>query len=241
MSSTEETNGGSLPYVWLLTVVAALGGLLFGFDTAVISGAIGFLTSCFHLDPAFGKGWAAAQRPVGVCRRRRGGRLLQRPPGAQADADPRRVPLLVSAIGTALPRSEAVFVVFRLMAGVAIGAASISSPMYIAEVSPARMRGKMVSVNQLAIVSGILIAYFVNYFIAAYGTAVDRGVVMEQMGSPGDPLTQEAAEAFIARHGRQIDRHRVEKFIFSRTRAFAGAEGRQPRRRQPGGDPQIPH
>src|SRR6266496_1941013 len=70
----------------------------------------------------------------------------------------------VSAIGTAIPRNLIVFVWFRIICGVAVGAASITSPMYIAEISPARIRGRMVSVNQFAIISGMLLVYFANYF-----------------------------------------------------------------------------
>ena len=225
MSSTAEDNGGSLAYVWLLTVVAALGGLLFGFDTAIISGAIGFLTSCFDLDPAFEKGWAAASVLLGCA----AGAAIA---GFLSDRLGRKRMLMLagllffaSALGTALPQTVLVFIVFRIMAGVAIGAASISSPMYIAEVSPARMRGKMVSVNQFAIVSGIVIAYFVNYFIAAYGSSCDRGLAMEQIGSPGAPLTADAAQMFIKRAAPEIGRDDVEAFLFEpvRMRAFVGA------------------
>ncbi|MBN2289385.1 MAG: sugar porter family MFS transporter, partial [Candidatus Glassbacteria bacterium] len=77
---------------------------------------------------------------------------------------------LVSAVGTALPRDITEFIVFRIIGGVGVGAASVASPMYIAEISPARIRGRMVSVNQFAIVSGILVVYFVNYFIAGLGS-----------------------------------------------------------------------
>jgi SP family xylose:H+ symportor-like MFS transporter len=76
---------------------------------------------------------------------------------------------LVSAIGTAIPRTLSEFILFRIIGGMGVGAASMTSPMYIAEISPARFRGRLVSVNQLAIVSGMLVVYFVNYAIAHYG------------------------------------------------------------------------
>jgi len=76
---------------------------------------------------------------------------------------------LVSAVGTALPRDITTFIIFRIVGGVGVGAAAMSSPMYIAEISPARIRGRMVSVNQFAIVTGFLVVYFVNYFIALQG------------------------------------------------------------------------
>jgi MFS family permease len=179
---------GSVGYVYLLACVAALGGLLFGYDTAIISGAIGFLTTCFDLDPAFEKGWAASSVLLGCA----AGAAVA---GALSDRLGRKKMLilagvffLVSALGTALPQSVRVFVVFRIVTGLAIGAASISSPMYIAEISPARMRGKMVSINQFAIVAGILVAYFVNYSIAAHGNSIDRAVVSSSAAEQGAPL-----------------------------------------------------
>jgi len=77
---------------------------------------------------------------------------------------------LASSLGTALPQTLTQLVIFRVLAGVGVGIASMASPMYIAEVSPARFRGRMVSVNQFAIVSGMLVIFFVNYFIARQGS-----------------------------------------------------------------------
>lgn len=77
----------------------------------------------------------------------------------------------VSAVGTAVPQTIATFIIYRILGGLGVGAASITSPMYIAELSPARVRGRMVSVNQFAIVTGFLVVYFVNYFIALQGDA----------------------------------------------------------------------
>lgn len=172
-SPVSDADRGSVAYVLLLTGVAALGGLLFGYDTAVISGAIGFLEQHFQLDPQVWKGWAAASALVGCA-------LGAAMAGFLSDTLGRKKVLLlsallffISAIGTALPRGFQEFVIFRIIGGLGIGAASLTSPMYIAEVAPARLRGRMVSVNQLAIVSGMLIVYFVNYFIAQYGAAVD--------------------------------------------------------------------
>ena len=165
--STPITNGkhGSTGYLVLVCLVAALGGLLFGYDTAVISGAIGFLQAHFGLSAAL-KGWAAASALLGCVL----GCLLA---GVFSDQLGRKKTLvlagvlfLVSAIGTAFPQQFWVFVLFRILGGVGVGVASLASPMYIAEITPARIRGRMVSVNQFAIISGMLIIYFVNYFIA---------------------------------------------------------------------------
>lgn len=159
---------GSIAYLTLVCLVATLGGLLFGYDTAVISGAIGYLQSHFQLSPAE-KGWAASCALVGCFI----GVALA---GELSDRFGRRNTLIVSAIlffvsavGTALPRTLNEFVFYRILGGLGVGAASMTSPMYIAEISPARIRGRMVSINQFAIVFGMLLVYFVNYFIQGCG------------------------------------------------------------------------
>ncbi len=158
-------------YLTRVVLVAALGGLLFGYDTAVIAGAIGFLQTHFDLTPAM-KGWAASSALAGCVL----GVILA---GPISDRFGRRnmlilaaITFLVSAIGTALPRTLTTFVFFRFLGGVGVGAASMTSPMYIAEISPARIRGRMVSVNQFAIISGMLVVYFVNYFITLHGESI---------------------------------------------------------------------
>jgi sugar porter (SP) family MFS transporter len=155
-------------YLTLVCLVATLGGLLFGYDTAVIAGALGFLKTHFELD-SWMAGWTTSSALIGCC-------IGVAVAGTMSDRFGRRrvlllaaVLFLISAIGTALPRTLVQFVVFRMIGGVAVGAASMTSPMYIAEISPARIRGRMISVNQLAIVLGMLVVYFVNYFIASAG------------------------------------------------------------------------
>ncbi len=163
-------DSGSTVYVFLVCIVAALGGLLFGYDTAVISGAIGFLQKHYNLDPQWWTGWAAACTLLGCA-------LGVSLAGIGSDRLGRKkvliisaVLFLVSAVGTALPRNLTEFIIYRIIGGIGVGAASITSPMYIAEISPARIRGRMVSVNQFAIIFGMLVVYFVNYFIATGGT-----------------------------------------------------------------------
>ena len=164
-SATVQTN---LSYLIPICLVATLGGLLFGYDTGVISGAIEFLTARFHLDVVM-KGWASGCVLVGCAT----GVLIV---GPISDRFGRKKALLlaaalflVSAIGTALPRDIWIFILFRWLGGIGIGIASMSTPMYIAEIAPAHLRGRLVSVNQIAIVGGILVVYFVNYFIARCG------------------------------------------------------------------------
>jgi sugar porter (SP) family MFS transporter len=147
---------------------AALGGLLFGFDTAVISGTIPFITKYFNLSDAM-LGWAVSSALVGCVV----GSLSVGKPG---DLFGRRLMLkimallfILSALGTGLSRTLTGFVVFRLIGGLAIGGASVLSPMYISEISPAKYRGRLVAISQLAIVTGILLAFFSNYLLVNTG------------------------------------------------------------------------
>ena len=157
-----------LAYLLPICLVATLGGLLFGYDTGVISGAIEPLTARFHLGD-FMKGWASGCVLAGCA----AGVLLV---GPVSDRFGRRLAMflaaamfLASALGTALADGIGIFILFRIVGGVGIGIASISTPMYIAEITPARMRGRMVAVNQIAIVGGIALTSFINYVIAKSG------------------------------------------------------------------------
>ncbi len=152
-------------YVYFASFVAALGGLLFGYDTAVISGGIGFLKEFFGLNPVQ-EGWAVSSALVGCI-------VGVAASGVLNDAVGRKKVLLlsavlftISAIGSALPKTFTEFVLYRMIGGVGVGAASMTSPLFIAEIAPPAMRGRLVSWNQLAIVFGMLVVYFVNYFIA---------------------------------------------------------------------------
>jgi sugar porter (SP) family MFS transporter len=170
ITSAATTSGGletriNTGYVWLISVVAALGGLLFGYDWVVIGGAKPFFERFFHLTDAAQSGWANSCALVGCLF----GALLA---GALSDRFGRKRLLVLSAamfavtsIGNALAGNFTIFVGWRILGGVAIGLASNLSPMYIAEVAPARMRGRLVSVNQLTIVIGVLLAQLVNWYL----------------------------------------------------------------------------
>ncbi len=162
---------GSIIYVMLVCMVAALGGLLFGYDTGVINGAIGPLEKHFSLDANW-KGWATGCALVGCAIGAAVAGVLSDWVGRKKVLILSAILFFVSAVGTALPKSIAAFIIYRIIGGLGVGAASMSSPMYIAEISPARIRGRMVSVNQFAIVSGFLVVYFVNYFIALQGDEI---------------------------------------------------------------------
>lgn len=165
-----QAHGESVRYLYLPTAVAAIGGLLFGFDTAVINGAIVFLKRQFA--------WSDSQTEIGASSLLLGCVFGASLAAFTSDRFGRKKSLLaaaalftVSSIATALPRNLTEFVIARLVGGVAIGLASTLSPLYIAEISPARIRGLLVSVNQLAIVSGILLSYSVNYGLTGAGPA----------------------------------------------------------------------
>ena len=154
-------------YVWGIAVVAALGGLLFGYDWVVIGGARQFFEVYFHLHSASAVGWANSCALVGCFL----GSLIA---GALADRYGRKPVLLASAvlfaassIFTGWAPTFTAFIVWRIAGGVAIGLSSNVSPLYIAEISPAAHRGRLVSLNQFAIVIGILHAQIMNWLIAA--------------------------------------------------------------------------
>jgi sugar porter (SP) family MFS transporter len=152
----------------MISLVTALGGLLFGFDISVISGTIPFLQDYFSLNEAM-KGWVVSSALLGCI----AGAAFA---GKLGDRWGRKKVLLVtsiffgiSAIGSGFSYSVAAFVFYRILGGLAVGAASMISPMFIAEVSPGHLRGRMVSINQLTIVLGISLAYYSNYFLLSLG------------------------------------------------------------------------
>ena len=154
--------------LYLYVFVAALGGLLFGFDTAVINGALPFFTEYFELTKAM-QGWAVSSALVGCVV----GALAIGKPG---DAFGRRFMLrilavlfFISAIGTGLATNFSVFIVFRIIGGIGVGAASVLSPMYISEIAPPAYRGRLTVTFQLAIVIGLLVAFFSDYLLLNTG------------------------------------------------------------------------
>ncbi|WP_241723016.1 sugar porter family MFS transporter [Raoultella sp. HC6] len=153
-------------YVWTICLVAACGGLLFGYDWVVIGGAKPFYEAYFSITDPAQSGWAMSSALVGCVF----GALAS---GWCADKFGRKIPLIIaaalftlSAWGTALAGSFDLFVAWRIVGGLGIGLASALSPMYIAEISPAAQRGRFVAVNQLTIVIGVLAAQLVNLAIA---------------------------------------------------------------------------
>lgn len=160
-------------YILRISFISALGGYLFGFDFAVISGALPFLKTAFELN-AWWEGFLTGSLALGCII----GCLMA---GQLADRFGRRPGLMLSAlifaissIGMAMAQNLTIFVMMRFMAGIGVGMASMLSPMYIAEISPASMRGRNVAINQLTIVIGILVTNLVNYFLSDNGPDVWR-------------------------------------------------------------------
>jgi sugar porter (SP) family MFS transporter len=153
------------PFVIFAVGIAAIGGLLFGYDTGVISGAILFVTRQFSL--------AAGMEEIVVSAVLAGAVVGSVLGGALSDRFGRRKMIILSgiiftasAVGTALAPTVSWLIAGRAVSGVAIGIASFISPMYIAELAPAQVRGALVAVNMLAITSGIVIAYLVDYALS---------------------------------------------------------------------------
>ena len=160
----------NIGYLVFLSVVAALGGFLFGYDTAVISGTIAQVTELFGLD-ALQQGWYVGCALIGSIV----GVLFA---GVLSDKFGRKLTMVISAvlfstsaIGCALCADYNQLVIYRIIGGIGIGVVSIISPLYISEVSVAQYRGRLVSLYQLAVTVGFLGAYLVNYQLLAYAEA----------------------------------------------------------------------
>jgi sugar porter (SP) family MFS transporter len=146
------------------TLTGALGGLLFGFDTVVISGAIDALVRLYHLSPQ-GKGWTVAIALIGTIVGALGAGHVGQKIGGRETLRITAVLYVVSAIGSALAWNWPVLMLFRFAGGLGIGASSVLGPVYIAELAPARWRGRLVGAFQFNVVFGILAAYTSNYLI----------------------------------------------------------------------------
>jgi MFS transporter, SP family, arabinose:H+ symporter len=148
--------------------VSTLGGLLFGYDNIVISGAIGYLSQFFHLNAA-GVGWAAGCALLGCIVGCAGAGTVADALGKKKGLALCAICFALSSVGMLFASSLSQFVMWRLIGGVGIGAASVISPNYIAEIAPTRVRGRCVTLYQLGIVVGILAAVFVNMLIQRMG------------------------------------------------------------------------
>jgi len=159
-----EVNG----FVYFAVGVAALGGLLFGYDTGVISGAILFITKQFSLSATMEEIVVSSVLVGAVAGATIGGALTGRF-GRRKMIILAGIIFTASALGTALAPTVSLLIAARVVSGIGIGIASFISPMYIAELVPAKVRGSLVAVNMLAITSGIVVAYLVDYAFSSSG------------------------------------------------------------------------
>ncbi|WP_343057481.1 sugar porter family MFS transporter [Microbulbifer rhizosphaerae] len=161
----EEQSTASLGFIILICSVATIGGFLFGFDSGVINGTVAGLQEAFDSDSA-GTGFNVASMLLGCA----AGAFFA---GRLADLWGRRQLLLLAAVffvisawGSGIAGGSAEFVFYRILGGLAVGAASVMSPAYISEVAPAAWRGRLITINQIAIISGLFAAFVSNYLLA---------------------------------------------------------------------------
>jgi sugar porter (SP) family MFS transporter len=153
-------------YLWFVVLVSAMGGLLFGYDWVVIGGAKPFYEACFHLVKPADEAWAMSCALAGCLIGAPGSGYLSERFGRRPALLLSALMFTISSVGTGLAASFTTFVAWRIAGGAAIGLASGLSPVYIAEIAPAEKRGELVSLNELTIVFGILIAQITNWWIA---------------------------------------------------------------------------
>ncbi|MGB3727278.1 MAG: sugar porter family MFS transporter, partial [Glaciecola sp.] len=156
----------NIPLIILISVVATLGGFLFGFDSGVINGTVDGLRIAFN-SAEMGTGFNVASMLLGCAV----GAFFA---GTLADKFGRRnilivasVFFIVSAWGSGAATSSIEFVIYRILGGLAVGAASVMTPAYISEIAPARMRGRLATIQQVAIITGLFVAFISNYLLAA--------------------------------------------------------------------------
>ena len=217
-------------YIWTISLTAALGGLLFGYDFVVINGAKPFYEQCFRLATSFQVGWATSCALVGCL----AGALLA---GGLSDRFGRKRLLIlagglfvVTGVGVAFAADTSaisafhLFVLFRVLGGMGIGLASNISPMYIAEIAPAERRGKLVSLNQLTIVIGILVAQVINCGINWIGDGMDRRhLAVAPAAAPADQ--SEFVKRLVAKYGPRYGENTISEAAVGK---FLAAHGKRP-------------
>jgi sugar porter (SP) family MFS transporter len=165
MSTPAAASGENTKFIILISCVATIGGFLFGFDSGVINGTVEGLKETFHSSSA-GTGFEVASMLLGCAIGAFfAGRLADRW-GRRAVLILSAILFLLSAIGAGMANSSLMFIIARVLGGFAVGAASVMSPAYIAEVASARYRGRLATVQQIAIISGLFMAFLSNYLLA---------------------------------------------------------------------------
>lgn len=167
LTNVANTRGNTL-YVYIVSGVAAVGGLLFGFDTAIISGAIEHVRAEFRLT-ALEAGWATTSLLVGCMLGAAAGGTISDRFGRKPVLLLAAAGYIVSAVFAGLPRTFTGLVIARFVGGLAVGISSMIAPMYIAEIAPARIRGTLVTLQQMAIVTGVLLANITSGLLVDIG------------------------------------------------------------------------
>lgn len=165
VTSTPDVGRANSSFIFLITIVATLGGFLFGFDSGVVNGTVDGLQQAFNSD-SVGTGLSVSSMLLGSA-------IGAFTAGWLADKFGRRnmliaaaVLFIISAFGSGIAGTPTEFVIYRLIGGLAVGAASVMAPAYISEIAPAEQRGRLTSIQQVAIIVGLTLAFLSNYFLA---------------------------------------------------------------------------
>lgn len=179
MSVTNPKHTDNFAFILLISCVATIGGFLFGFDSGVINGTVDGLRAAFNSD-AMGTGFNVASMLLGCAVGAAGA-------GRLADIYGRRSMLIVaaaffivSAWGSGIANSSLEFIIYRIIGGLAVGAASVMAPAYISEVAPARYRGRLATIQQVAIISGLTAAFLSNYLLAEISGSAMNPIWLDQ-------------------------------------------------------------
>jgi SP family sugar:H+ symporter-like MFS transporter len=172
--TTPPTDEGNRSFIILISCIATIGGFLFGFDSGVINGTVDGLRTAFSSD-SVGTGFSVASMLLGCAvGAAAAGRLADRF-GRRAMLIAAALCFIVSAWGSGIAATSGEFVVYRIIGGLAVGAASVMAPAYISEVAQARYRGRLTTIQQIAIISGLTAAFLSNYFLASLsGSALNE-------------------------------------------------------------------
>lgn len=163
--SQNHAENGSFAYLMLISTVATIGGFLFGFDSGVINGTIDGLRLAFNSSD-WGSGFEVASMLLGCAAGAAFAGRLSDVFGRRAMMRVAAVFFIVSAWGSGIAGGSLEFILYRILGGLSVGAASVMAPAYISEVAPANLRGRMTTIQQVAIISGLFAAFLSNYFIA---------------------------------------------------------------------------